>query len=115
MVHIQAHSVFKISSSIPREAIRKNFRGSISARPVAGQPEEHAPHVLKQPGKTARRIRTFFIACGRDDFLFKGPKDLDATLTDLGIEHTFFASDGGHNMSNWRKYLYEYAQLLFRE
>ncbi len=76
--------------------------------------EENAAHVLKQPAEIDRRIQTFFIACGRDDFLFKGAKDLDATLTELGIEHTFFASDGGHDMSNWRKYLYEYAQLLFQ-
>jgi len=42
--------------------------------------EEHAPHVLKQPEELDRRIQTFFIACGRDDFLFKGAKDLDSAL-----------------------------------
>jgi len=60
-------------------------------------------------------VETFFIACGRDDFLFKGPQDMDALLSDRGIEHTFFVSDGGHEMANWRKYLYEYAQLLFQD
>ena len=76
--------------------------------------EENALHVLKQPEEINRRTQTFFIACGRDDFLFKGAKDLDMVLTDLGIEHTFFVSDGGHDMANWRKYLFEYAQVLFR-
>jgi len=76
--------------------------------------EEHAPHVLKAPKEMDQRIQTFFIACGQDDFLLKGAKDLDATLTVLNIEHTFFVSDGGHDMANWRKYLYEYAQLLFQ-
>ena len=77
--------------------------------------KEHAVHVLNEPGEMDRRIQTFFIACGRDDFLFKGAADLDAALTDLDIEHTFFVSDGGHSMANWRKYLYEYAQLLFQD
>jgi len=40
---------------------------------------------------------------------------MDALLSDRGIEHTFFVSDGGHDMTNWRKFLYEYAQLLFRD
>lgn len=77
--------------------------------------EDNARHVLKRPQTAAQRIRTFFLACGRDDFLFKGPQDLDAVLTDLGIQHTFMASEGGHGMANWREYLYEYAQLLFQD
>jgi len=77
--------------------------------------EKNAPGVLKQPAETGRRIQTFFFACGRDDFLFKRAQELDAALTELGIAHTFFASDGGHEMANWRKYLYEYAQLLFQD
>jgi hypothetical protein len=45
MVHIQAQFDFNISSSNPRAAMRKNFRGSIPSSPVAGHPEEHAPQV----------------------------------------------------------------------
>ena len=77
--------------------------------------EEHAPHVLKQPEVLDQRIETFFIACGRDDFLYRGASELDAFLTELNIEHSFVTSDGGHDMTNWRKYLYEYAQLIFRD
>jgi enterochelin esterase family protein len=77
--------------------------------------EEHAPHVLNHPRKVKNQIETFFIACGRDDFLFKRSQALDAFLSDRGIEHTFFVTDGGHEMANWRKFLYEYAQLLFQD
>jgi enterochelin esterase-like enzyme len=76
---------------------------------------DNAPHVLNHPEEVTGRIETFFIACGRDDFLFKGAKEMDALLSDRGIEHTFFVSDGGHEMANWRKFLYEYAQVLFRD
>jgi enterochelin esterase family protein len=76
---------------------------------------ENAPHVLAEPEKVADRIETFFIACGRDDFLFKRAKGMDALLSAKGIEHKFFVSDGGHEMANWRKFLCEYAQLLFKD
>jgi enterochelin esterase family protein len=75
---------------------------------------ENAPHVIKNPKKVKDQIETFFIACGRNDFLFIGAKELDTFLSEQGIEHIFFISDGGHEMANWRKYLYEYAQLLFQ-
>jgi hypothetical protein len=45
MVHIQTQSDFKISSSSPNAAIRKNFLGSSPERPVAGHPDEQAPQV----------------------------------------------------------------------
>jgi hypothetical protein len=45
MVHIQTQGDLTASSSIPMAHIRRNFRGSIFSRPVAGQPEAHAPQV----------------------------------------------------------------------
>ena len=40
--------------------------------------EEHAPHVLKDPEDANRKTKIFFLACGKDDFLLKGSKELDA-------------------------------------
>jgi enterochelin esterase-like enzyme len=77
--------------------------------------DEHAPHVLNNPGQINKQIQTFYIACGRDDFLFKGAEEMDFVLTELGIEHLLFVSEGGHDMANWRRYLYQYAQLLFQD
>src|SRR3989339_2028699 len=45
MEHIHTQFVLKISSSIPRAAILKNFLGSMPSKPVAGHPEAHAPQV----------------------------------------------------------------------
>ncbi|MBN1999051.1 hypothetical protein JW935_15945 [candidate division KSB1 bacterium] len=77
--------------------------------------EEQARHVFDDPQKTDENVRTLFLACGRDDFLFKRAQEMDQLLSELDIEHSFFVSDGGHEMANWRIYLYEFAQLLFRE
>ena len=75
--------------------------------------EEHVPHLLTNPEEIGQKIQTFYIACGRDDFLFRGPKDMDAILTELNIDHTFYVTDGGHEMMNWRKFLFEFAQMIF--
>lgn len=77
--------------------------------------EKHAPAILANPEEVNRQLEQLWIACGKSDFLFKGPIDLDATLTKLGIKHTFVVSEGGHTWSNWRQYLHQYAQLLFED
>ncbi len=46
MVHIQTHGVDNSSSSRPRAAMRNSLRGSMPARPEAGQPLLHAPQVM---------------------------------------------------------------------
>ena len=45
IVHIHTHGCVVTSLSIPMAHMRRNFRGSISANPVAGQPEAQAPQV----------------------------------------------------------------------
>ena len=76
---------------------------------------EHAPHVLQDPEMANDKIKIFYIACGKYDFLFRGPKEMDSVLTSLNIDHMFNISEGGHEMSNWRKYLHQYAQMIFQE
>jgi len=76
---------------------------------------EHAPSMITGPDKQALQFELFQLACGKDDFLIQGARDLDAALTGLNIEHDFTVSDGGHSMFNWRKYLYRLTQELFRE
>ena len=77
--------------------------------------DENAPQVLTEPQKVADQIDTLFIACGRDDFLFGRVQGMCRLLSDCGIEPSVFVSDGGHEMANWRRFLYEYAQRLFED
>ena len=58
--------------------------------------------------------KLYWVACGTDDFVWESAKRLDAALTKNGLEHTFRITDGGHTWANWRKYLNEFAQLLFK-
>ena len=59
-------------------------------------------------------VKLYFLACGDTDFLFEGSKALDKTLTEQGLDHIFYVSDGGHVWSNWRLYLNTFAQKLFK-
>ena len=70
-------------------------------------PEQIA--ALKKAG-----VKLYFLACGDTDFLFEGSQALDKTLTEQGLDHIFFVSDGGHVWSNWRLYLNTFAQKLFK-
>ncbi len=76
---------------------------------AAGKASPEQIAALKKAG-----VKLYFLACGDSDFLFEGSKALDKTLTEQGLDHTFFVSDGGHTWSNWRLYLNTFAKLLFK-
>lgn len=56
----------------------------------------------------------YWIGVGRDDFVWESAKQLDEKLTENGLEHTFFVTEGGHTWANWRVYLNTFAKLLFK-
>lgn len=58
--------------------------------------------------------KLYWLACGNTDFLFEQANELDAALTENGLEHTYYVSEGGHTWANWRLYLNTFAPLLFK-
>ena len=70
-------------------------------------PEQIA--TLKKAG-----VKLYFLACGNTDFLFQGAEEMHAKLTEQGLEHEYFVSEGGHVWANWRLYLNTFAQKLFK-
>ncbi len=58
--------------------------------------------------------KLYWLACGNTDFLFEQANELDAALTENGLEHTYYVSEGGHVWANWRLYLNTFAPLLFK-
>lgn len=77
---------------------------------AAGSSTAEQVTALKKAG-----VKLYFLACGTTDFLWDGSVTLDKTLTECGLEHTFYKSDGGHVWANWRLYLNTFAQLLFKK
>jgi enterochelin esterase family protein len=59
-------------------------------------------------------LRLFWIGIGKTDFLRERNENLLKLLREKKAEHTFRLSEGGHTWKNWRAYLHEFAQLLFK-
>lgn len=76
---------------------------------AAGNTSVQQVKALKAAG-----VKLYFLACGTSDFLYDGSKKLDAALTEGGLDHIFYQSDGGHVWANWRLYLNEFAPKLFK-
>ena len=76
---------------------------------AAGSSTAEQVATLKKAG-----VKLYFLACGDQDFLFEGSKTLDKTLTEQGLDHIFYVSDGGHVWANWRLYLNTFAPMLFK-
>ena len=60
------------------------------------------------------RIRLFWVATGKDDFVMPSTKASLAMLDQQKIRYTYKETEGGHTWPNWRAYLNEFAPLLFR-
>ena len=76
---------------------------------AAGSATPEQVAALKKAG-----VKLYFLACGSADFLFQGSQTLDKTLTEQGLDHIFFVSEGGHTWANWRLYLNTFAPKLFK-
>ncbi len=65
--------------------------------------------------RTNKLVKLFWIGVGEKDPLANASaKNLAAILKAHGIKSEFHESEGGHTWINWRHYLNDYAQLLFR-
>ncbi len=87
--------------------------GSFSGA-VPGDFETRFAALLKDAKGSNDKLTALWIGCGRQDSLFGRSKSLSDLLTKYEVRHTFHASEGVHNYTVWRKYLAEYAPLLFR-
>ena len=52
---------------------------------------------------------------GCTDFLYDANKSYREGLDKMGCKYTYMETDGGHIWRNWRVYLTEFAQKLFKQ
>jgi len=77
--------------------------------------EKRNAEFLGNPDKTNKMVKLLWIGVGEKDPLANvSAKNLVALLDQHGIKHEFHESPGAHTWINWRHYLNDYAQLLFR-
>ena len=58
--------------------------------------------------------KLYWIAIGKTDFLYQQNADLRKWLDSKGYPYTYRETDGGHIWRNWRIYLSEFAQMIFK-
>lgn len=71
------------------------------------------PALLADP-KLNNRIKLFWFATGKDDFVLASTKASLAMLDEHKVRYSYKETEGGHTWPNWRAYLNEFAPLLFR-
>jgi len=77
--------------------------------------EERNSGFFADPDRTNEICKLFWIAAGEDDrTITDGARRLSETLKRRGIRHEFHETAGGHTWINWRRYLYDFLQLLFK-
>lgn len=62
----------------------------------------------------SKHPKLFWIGMGKTDFLYKSNATLRLYLDSKKYPYTYMETEGGHIWRNWRIYLTEYVQLLFR-
>ena len=77
--------------------------------------EERNAAFLQNSARTNKMVKLLWIGVGEKDPLANtSAKNLVAILKSHGIENEFHESEGAHTWINWRHYLNDYAQLLFK-
>jgi enterochelin esterase family protein len=56
----------------------------------------------------------YYIAIGEDDFLYEENIAYRKMLDERGFDYRYVESGGGHVWRNWRIYITEFAQLIFK-
>jgi enterochelin esterase-like enzyme len=88
--------------------------GAFSAALRAQNVEEQYKDILGDAAGTNKKLKVFYIACGKADSLFEPAQSFDQILTKHEVKHSFVPSEEGHVWRNWRNYLTDFAPQLFR-
>jgi enterochelin esterase-like enzyme len=91
---------------------RFGWIGAFSSAPPASGAVEKA---LEDSAATNQALRLLWIACGQEDFLLKRNEEFIARLKDKGVKHEWLLTEGDHSWPVWRRYLADFAPLLFRD
>jgi len=78
-------------------------------------PSWEEQHKAALDDATAKKgLRLLWFATGKEDFLLQTSQATVEMFKKHGFEVTYKETAGGHTWINWREYLFEFAQLLFR-
>lgn len=80
----------------------------------AVQPYNRDEHIKQLTALKQSKPKLYWIACGKNDFVFPTVTKLRALYDEIGFPYTYRESPGVHDWNNWRLYLSELAPMLFK-
>ena len=75
--------------------------------------EENYRALLKDPGPNDLCRIPYYMAAGETDIALRNSQRVMALFNANGIRNFWVLSTGGHEWNNWRRYLYQTAQIMF--
>jgi enterochelin esterase family protein len=87
--------------------------GGFSSAAPRGDLAESLPSVAQNPSSVNDRLRSLWIACGKDDFLLQRNQDFVQQLARHQVRHTYEETEGGHDWIVWREYLPKFLTVAF--
>ena len=85
--------------------------GAFSAAPPS---PETVKSILANPSETNKKLKLLWIGCGQDDFLRQRNEEFVATLKSKDLHYQWELTAGDHSWPVWRRYLADFAPMLFR-
>jgi enterochelin esterase family protein len=77
--------------------------------------EENYRTILRDPATNDLFRVPYYMAAGETDIALRNSERLMALFNASGIRNFWVFSTGGHEWNNWRRYLYQTAQIMFPE
>ena len=76
-------------------------------------PENTVGKALADPQATNKKLKLLWIACGKEDRLMENSRQFVEVLKKNGVRYDFREIEGNHSWPVWRRYLADFAPLLF--
>ncbi|MBX3746820.1 MAG: esterase family protein [Verrucomicrobiae bacterium] len=85
--------------------------GGFSSAPNTRPPAELVP----DPAEARRRLKLLFLSCGNRDGLIRISQGVHAYLKEHEVPHVWHVDEHAHDFEHWRKALYHFSRLVFRD
>lgn len=89
------------------------YVGGFSAAITGANFQKDFAALTGDPAASNKQLHLLWTACGSSDTLFDINRNFAKFLDDSHIQHTFRETGGAHTWMVWRRYLNEFAPLLF--
>lgn len=90
-----------------------SFVGGFSAAVNPAAFPQTFASLTANPQEANQKLHLLWFGCGTDDSLFAASENFDKFLTSAKVKHVFKQSEGAHTWMVWRRYLNEFAPLIF--